>query len=148
MMITGSQTGSLTDFFHVFQTPFRHPPDTHQTPTKVQPPTFHKSSRAGLVGVTHFTVTLWSNWQDCKISSRAEIPMLDRVWQYCIFCELSECSHRCQFLSPSSNSRLAGLRQHYHYQDWLPPSHHPTVLVVLRSYRATVNRISINAICH
>ena len=25
--------------------------------------------------------TLWSNLQDCKISSRAEIPKLDRVWQ-------------------------------------------------------------------
>ena len=26
--------------------------------------------------------TLWSNLQDCKIPSRAEIPKLDRVWQY------------------------------------------------------------------
>ena len=25
--------------------------------------------------------TSWSNLQDCKISSRAEIPKLDRVWQ-------------------------------------------------------------------
>ena len=26
--------------------------------------------------------TSWSNLQDCKISSIAEIPKLDRVWQY------------------------------------------------------------------
>ena len=29
----------------------------------------------------HFIATLWSNLQVCKISSRAEIPKLDRVWQ-------------------------------------------------------------------
>ena len=30
----------------------------------------------------HNHATSWSNLQDCKISSRAEIPKLDRVWQY------------------------------------------------------------------
>ena len=29
----------------------------------------------------HNHATSWSNLQDCKISSRAEIPKLDRVWQ-------------------------------------------------------------------
>ena len=29
----------------------------------------------------HFIATLWSNLQVCKISSQAEIPKLDRVWQ-------------------------------------------------------------------
>ena len=29
----------------------------------------------------HFISTLWSNLQDCKISSRAEIPKLERVCQ-------------------------------------------------------------------
>ena len=29
----------------------------------------------------HFKATLWSNLQVCKISSRAEIPKLNRVWQ-------------------------------------------------------------------
>ena len=30
----------------------------------------------------HNHATSWSNLQDCKISSTAEIPKLDRVWQY------------------------------------------------------------------
>ena len=30
----------------------------------------------------HNNATLWSNLQDCKISNKAEIPKLDRVWQY------------------------------------------------------------------
>ena len=30
----------------------------------------------------HNHATSWSNLQDCKISSAAEIPKLDRVWQY------------------------------------------------------------------
>ena len=29
----------------------------------------------------HNHATSWPNLQDCKISSRAEIPKLDRVWQ-------------------------------------------------------------------
>ena len=29
----------------------------------------------------HNHATSWSNLQDCKISSKAEIPKLDRVWQ-------------------------------------------------------------------
>ena len=29
----------------------------------------------------HNHATFWSKLQDCKISSRAEIPKLDRVWQ-------------------------------------------------------------------
>ena len=33
----------------------------------------------------HNHATLWSNLQDCKISSRAEIPKLDRVWHYKYF---------------------------------------------------------------
>ena len=32
--------------------------------------------------LVHFIATSWSNLQACKISSRAEIPKLDRVWQY------------------------------------------------------------------
>ena len=31
--------------------------------------------------LVHFIATSWSNLQACKISSRAEIPKLDRVWQ-------------------------------------------------------------------
>ena len=34
----------------------------------------------------HNNAILWSNLQDCKISSRAEIPKLDRVWQYLHTC--------------------------------------------------------------
>ena len=32
--------------------------------------------------LVHFIATSWSNLQACKISSIAEIPKLDRVWQY------------------------------------------------------------------
>ena len=31
--------------------------------------------------LVHFIATSWSNLQACKISSIAEIPKLDRVWQ-------------------------------------------------------------------
>ena len=84
-----------------FQTPFGHPPHTLKTPTKFQPSVLHKvgfSTRAGVGWVAGWVAewvagwvagpplqnhaTLWSNLQDCKISSRAEIPKLDRVWQY------------------------------------------------------------------
>ena len=44
---------------------------------------------AGWLVPRTFIATLWSNLQVCKISSRAEIPKLDRVWQsftqlYCL----------------------------------------------------------------
>ena len=32
--------------------------------------------------LVHFIATSWSNLQACKISSIAEIPKLDRVWQH------------------------------------------------------------------
>ena len=31
--------------------------------------------------LVHFIATSWSNLQTCKVSSIAEIPKLDRVWQ-------------------------------------------------------------------
>ena len=69
---------------------FRCIPESFKTPSKDVPGTFsyisvpintsvYKSQVGGLRAHNH--ATLWSNLQDCKISSRAEIPKLDRVWQ-------------------------------------------------------------------
>ena len=38
--------------------------------------------RVGGWSHVYFIATSWSKLQNCKISSRAEIPKLDRVWQY------------------------------------------------------------------
>ena len=43
------------------------------------PPPFHFVQKNPLEDSCH--ATLWSNLQDWKISSRVEIPKLDRVWQ-------------------------------------------------------------------
>ena len=92
-----------------FFVPSRHPLDTLYRPIRQLPDTFRTSSphplrylpfssllycmkvwfptRAGVgwwVGgwsPLQNHATSWSNLQDCKISSRAEIPKLDRVWQ-------------------------------------------------------------------
>ena len=72
-----------------FQTPFGHSPHTLKTPTKFQAPVLYKSlifnqGRGGWVvgrSPVQNHATSWSNLQDCKISSRVEIPKLDRVWQ-------------------------------------------------------------------
>ena len=65
---------------------FQTPPNTLQTPSEVF---FHKFWVTHWVGgwwagglQVHNHATSWPNLQDCKISSRAEIPKLDRVWQW------------------------------------------------------------------
>ena len=61
----------------ILPTPFRHPPNSSLLYCmKVWFPT-----RLGGWSPVQNHANLWSNLQDCKISSRAEIPKLDRVWQ-------------------------------------------------------------------
>ena len=96
------------------QTPVRHLPDTFQTPTRHFPDTFihNRNTQDELKTATydnrrvyskcqvisrvggrwvggwlqvHNYATSWSNLQVCKISGRAEIPKLGRVWQFPIF---------------------------------------------------------------
>ena len=74
----------------ILPTPLRHPPNSSLLYCiKVW---FSTRAGGGLVAEAMWWVggwspvqnhaTSWSNLQDCKISSRAEIPKLDRVWQF------------------------------------------------------------------
>ena len=69
----------------------RHPPGTLCTHTRHQPNisflgyianNFQLGRWMGGWFLLQNHATLWSNLQVCKISSRAEIPKLDRVWQF------------------------------------------------------------------
>ena len=74
-------------------TPLRHPPNFSLLYwMKVSFPTRAVGCGVYVVGrlrslcvgwsPLHNHATSWSNLRDCKISSRAEIPKLDRVWQF------------------------------------------------------------------
>ena len=77
---TPAQIGHLPDTFLV---PSRHTLDTHQISASYVPLNYDFQLGRGVGGwfLLHNHATSWSNLQDCKISSRAEIPKLDRVWQ-------------------------------------------------------------------